>query len=102
MAKDFSIQSRNGVYDLTAKKRYCSLFLTYCFQNNIEVPFEGLPEGWGDGMDVCIHDPDSEFTGDIHLQKLIRDSKKRNGKKVREICESIQMAEMENNLDEED
>ena len=90
LAKDFAIQSRNGVYDLTARKRYCSLFITYCFKNNIQFPFEGLPEGWGDGIHVCWHDPDSEFTDNIHLQKLITTSNKRHIKKIREICQSIQ------------
>ena len=80
VAKDYCIQSRGGVYDLTARTRYCCLFLTYCWQNNIDVPFEGLPAGWGDGMDVCLYDPDSEFTDDIHLQKLIKAAKKRNDK----------------------
>jgi hypothetical protein len=89
LAKIFAIQSRNGEYDLTARKRYCTLFLTYCWKNNIELPFEGLPEGWGDGIYVCFHDPDSEFTDDIHLQKLIRDANKRQVKKIDELCESM-------------
>jgi hypothetical protein len=89
LAKDYSVQSMNGVYDLTARRRYCSLFLTYCFQNNVDVPFEGLPAGWGDGTDVCIHDPDNEFTDDINLQKLIKAAKNRNDKKIKNICDSM-------------
>jgi hypothetical protein len=89
LAKIFAIQSRNGEYDLTARKRYCTLFLTYCWKNNIEFPFEGLPVSWGhDILDVCFYDPDGGFTGDIDLQKLIKASKKRNVKKIRELCET--------------
>jgi hypothetical protein len=83
LAKNLAIQSRNGVYDLTARKRYCSLFISYCWQNNIEIPFEGLPAGWADGIHVCWHDPDSEFTDDAHVQKLIGAADKRYLKKLK-------------------
>jgi hypothetical protein len=88
LAKDFAIQSRNGLYDLTARKRYCSLFITYCFKNNIQFPFEGLPEGWTNNG-VCFYDPDSEFTDDIRIQRLIRDANKRIDKIVEELCKNM-------------
>jgi hypothetical protein len=88
LAKDYAIQSRNGVYDLTARKRYCTLFMNYCLGNNIEIPFEGLPAGWGHigdaGMNICFHDPDSEFTDDERVQKLIKAADKRFLKKMEE------------------
>lgn len=93
LAKDFAIQSRNGVYDLTARKRYCTLFMTYCMQNNIRVPFEGLAAGWGHvgdaGMNICLHDPDSEFTDDERVQRLIRAAEKRYLKKREEYLRHI-------------
>ena len=98
LAKDFAIQSRNGVYDLTARKRYCTLFMTYCMQNNIEIPFEGLPAGWGHaGMNICFHDPDSEFTEDERVQKLIRAADNRYLKKLEEHFKHIRAR---NNIEE--
>ena len=84
LAKNFCIQSRNGVYDLTARKRYCCLFISYCIKNHIDMPFEGLPVGWGTGISRCVfHDPDSEFTDDERVQRLIRAAEKRDDKKLK-------------------
>jgi hypothetical protein len=82
IAKDYAIQSRNGEYDITARKRYCSLFYSYCWQNNIQE--EAMPEGWRLGQ-VNMYDPDNEFPEDPHIQRLTRN----NEINIRRVVEDL-------------
>jgi hypothetical protein len=61
LTKNYAIEAREGRYDLTAKKYYCSLFTGYLLLNNI--PF---PEGWTNDQ----YDPDNEFINDPNIQRL--------------------------------
>ena len=97
IAKNYAIQSRNGEYDITARKRYCSLFFTYCFKNNI--PQEAMPEGWGLG-EVIEYDPDNEFPEDVHIQKLIRNKEKNIRRVVEEMERYVNEREGENLITE--
>jgi hypothetical protein len=85
IAKNYAIQSRNGQYDITARKRYCSLFYSYCWQNNI--PQEAMPEGWRECELVNHYDPDNEFPEDPHIQRLTRNNEKKNRVMLRELFE---------------
>jgi len=93
IAKNYAIQSRNGEYDITARKRYCSLFYSYCWQNNI--PQEAMPEGWRLG-EVIEYDPDNEFPEDVHIQKSIRNKEKNIRRVVEELGTIINEREDEN------
>ena len=94
IAKDYAIQSRNGQYDITARKRYCSLFYSYCWQNNI--PQEAMPEGWRDCELVNHYDPDNEFPEDPHIQRLTRDNEINFRRVVEELGTIINEREDEN------
>jgi hypothetical protein len=78
LAKNYCIQSRNGVYDLTAKNRYCTVFLTYCAKSHIE-----FPEGW-DIMVLNRYDPDNDSPDDQHLIKLKEKDDARRLQRVRQ------------------
>ena len=71
LAKQHSIASRNGAYDITARKRYCTIFMTYCIKNNLEIP-----EEWNT-IQHSIYDPDNEFPNDLNIVRLKRMEKKR-------------------------
>ena len=82
IAKNYAIQSRDGEYDITARKRYTCLFFTYCFKNNIQQ--EAMPEGWGI-VEVNVYDPDNEFPEDPHIQRLTRN----NEINIRRVVEEV-------------
>jgi hypothetical protein len=81
IAKNYAIQSRQGRYDITARKRYYCLFMTYHMRNNI--PEEEMPEGWRN-METNIYDPDNEFPNDPHIQKLTRNEERRSRLRLRQ------------------
>jgi hypothetical protein len=93
IAKNYAIQSRNGEYDITARKRYTCLFFTYCLKHNI--PYEEMPEGWRLG-EVIEYDPDNEFPEDVHIQKLIRNKEKNIRRVVEEMERYVNEREDEN------
>lgn len=97
IAKNYAIQSRDGEYDITARKRYTCLFFTYCLKNHI--PYEEMPEGWTLG-EVIEYDPDNEFPEDPHIQKLIRNKEKNIRRMVEEMERFVNEREDENLITE--
>lgn len=93
LAKQYCINSRNGLYDITARKRYFYLFVNYCMKNDIRFP------GW-DFMTTSHYDPDNEFPNDPQVIRLKRKEELMMNNRMRETA--IQIAEMEANLDDED
>ena len=65
LAKNYCIQSRNGLYDIIARKRYYYLFMNYLHHNNLEFP------GW-DIFFTSPYDPDNEFPNDPQVIRLNR------------------------------
>lgn len=82
LAKQFAIDSRNGIYDITARKRYVCIFRTYCFRKSdtIELPDDFYL------IEESMYDPDNEFPND---PAVIR-GKRREEKKIREGMQEIQ------------
>jgi hypothetical protein len=64
LAKQYAIHSRNGVYDITARKRYYMIYTNYWLNTNNTFP----PE-W-DTMTHSIYDPDDEFPNDPNILRL--------------------------------
>jgi hypothetical protein len=81
LTRDYAIQARQGRYDLTAKKYYCSLFTGYLALNNIV-----FPEGWHNDP----YDPDNEFTNDPDVQRLRKRWEKRVDAKINVIMNNVQ------------
>lgn len=71
LAKQYSITSRNGAYDITARKRYHTIFMTYCMKNNLQEP-----EEWNI-IGHSVYDPDNEFPNDPDVLRLKRMEKQR-------------------------
>lgn len=95
IAKNYAIQSRQGRYDVTARKRYCSFFISYCWKNNI--PTAEMPEGW-DIPNVNFYDPDNEFPNDPHVRKLMRNDDKRRLSRMREMEQYMQQRQEEERI----
>ena len=95
IAKNYAIQSREGRYDVIARRRYYSLFMTYHMRNNI--PEEEMPEGWRN-METNIYDPDHEFPNDPHVQKLTRNEEKRSRLRIREFEEYMREKQEEERI----
>ena len=93
LAKEYCINSRNGIYDITARKRYFYLFMNYLYKNNLQFP------GW-DIMFTSHYDPDNELLNDRQVIRLKRKEEMMMNTRINQTA--IQIAEMENNLDEED
>jgi len=95
IAKNYAIQSREGRYDVIARRRYCCFFKSYCWKNNI--PEEEMPEGWRNG-EFNIYDPDHEFPNDPHVQKLTRNEEKRNRLRIREFEDYMRQRQEEEDM----
>jgi len=93
LAKEYCINSRNGIYDITARKRYFYLFVNYCMKNNLEFP------GW-DIMFTSPYDPDNELPNDPQVIRLKRKEELMMNNRINQTA--IQIAQMEGLLDEED
>lgn len=93
LAKEYCINSRNGLYDITARKRYYYLFNNYLYKNNLQFP------GW-DIMFTSHYDPDNELPNDPQVIRLKRNEELMMNTRINETA--IQIAEMEANLDDED
>jgi len=91
LAKQFAIDSRNGVYDITARKRYVCIFRTYCWRKRDEIE---LPDDFY-LIEESIYDPDNEFPNDpaVIRGKTREDNKIRRG--IQEIQEYITTTEMQ-------
>jgi hypothetical protein len=89
LAKEYCINSRNGLYDITARKRYYYLFINYLYKNNLQFP------GW-DIMFTSHYDPDNELPNDPQVIRLKRKEELMMNTRIN------QTAEMEANLDDED
>jgi len=99
IAKNYAIQSREGRYDVTARKRYCSFFMRYCWNNNIRTA--EMPEGWTITT-VNFYDPDNEFPNDPHVRKLMRNDDKRRILRMREFEDYMRQRQEEEQKREED
>jgi len=66
LAKQYAIDSRNGVYDITARNRYYVIYTNYWLNTNNTFP----PE-W-DTITHSVYDPDDEFPNDPHVIRLKR------------------------------
>jgi hypothetical protein len=85
LAKDFCIQSRGGVYDLTCRKRYFYVFRFYCvLKNNAQ-----FPEGW-DTLENTQYDPDNEYVNDPKIIKLKRKDEIRQNNLLRDTLRLIE------------
>jgi hypothetical protein len=93
LAKEYCINSRNGLYDITARKRYYYLFINYLYKNNLQFP------GW-DIMTTSHYDPDNELPNDPQVIRLKRKEELMMNARINQTA--IQIAEMEANLDDED
>jgi hypothetical protein len=91
LAKQYCIQSRNGVYDITARKRYFYLFMNYLLRNNL-----GVVEGWG-GEVNSPYDPDNELPNDPRVIRLKRNEEIRTNNLITQL--EIEMAQMGANED---
>ena len=96
IAKNYAIESREGRYDITARKRYYGLFMTYHMRNN--TPEEEMPEGWRNIIEMNIYDPDNEFPNDPHVRKLTRNEEKRSMLRIRGIQERFRQREEEGRI----
>jgi hypothetical protein len=95
IAKNYAIESREGRYDITARKRYYRLYMSYHFRNNM--PAGQFPEGWGTA-ETNIYDPDNEFPNDPHVRKLTRNEEKRSMLRIREFEEYMRQREEEGRI----
>ena len=93
LAKEYCINSRNGVYDITARKRYYYIFVNYCMKNNLEFP------GW-DIMFTSPYDPDNEFPNDPQVIRLKRKEELMMNNRINQTA--LEIAQMEGLLVEED
>jgi len=84
LAKEYCINSRNGFYDITARKRYFYLFMNYLLLNNL-----GVVEGWG-GVVNSPYDPDNEFPNDLQVIKLKRNEEIRTNNVINDSLALIE------------
>ena len=80
IAKQYAIARRNGEYDLTARRWYSSIFISYCWKNNIVVP-----NGFGSNR----YDPDNEFPNDPRIIKLTQKYNERTDRLIEAAMRDI-------------
>ena len=85
LAKQFAIDSRNGVYDICARKRYECIFRTYSFKYNIQLPDDWL------ALNHSAYDPDNEFPNNLDV---IRGKRREEKKEYAMICEINRVEEL--------
>jgi len=92
LAKNYCIQSRNGAYDIIARKRYYYLFINYLDKNRLQFP------GW-DIYFTSHYDPDNEMPNDPQVIRLKRKEELMLNNRMRQTA--IGLAQMDNDLNNE-
>ena len=81
LAKTYAIESR-GAYDLTARKRYATIFNSWLVFGTDPVLVDHY-------IIRNYYDPDSEFTNDPHIQNLVRKNETRINKTIQELMANV-------------
>jgi len=75
IAKQYAIDISDGIYSIIARKRYTSIFNSYIALNNLDMNY----------FITNKYDPDSEFTNDPDVLRLVNNARKRLDERAKEF-----------------